>query len=312
MIYWREILNAARIEWHERGANVSRGNINISCPWCGIKDPSYHLAIDENTGEYYCYRNPRHKGRNPFWLLVKLKIKNIEKLLKDYSTNEPVRKSANQNTYRRSLVKKSSIISAAESEIAKEYLEFRGFPYPEEVVKNYNLGIDPHGKLAHRLLFPLDENEDAYVGRAFYDDMEPRYLSTAIESCLYVPRNFEGGVLLFLEGPVDVLKCDYSLIVGYGQGSGMAVGLLGFALTENKFDQIEQLASKADDIFLILDDDQVRSKGHFLAKNIEILTRKSVSLMYGPKGHKDIGSASIEEIIYWLRPIASTMQKILH
>src|SRR3990170_3506093 len=54
-------LKSKRILYLDSGSNVSRGNINICCPFCP-DDPSYHLGINLETGYWGCWRDSGHRG----------------------------------------------------------------------------------------------------------------------------------------------------------------------------------------------------------------------------------------------------------
>lgn len=69
----RGLFDNLRVPWRDRGANTSRGNVNICCPFCR-DDYGYHMTISETReGAYYCYRRPQeHSGGNLVRVLVKL------------------------------------------------------------------------------------------------------------------------------------------------------------------------------------------------------------------------------------------------
>lgn len=70
---WREFFDEQRIPYVERGANVSRGEINIRCPFCGSADPSHHMGLNLETGWWSCWRNrSQHSGKSPLRLIMKL------------------------------------------------------------------------------------------------------------------------------------------------------------------------------------------------------------------------------------------------
>src|SRR5258708_697708 len=68
---WKAFLDEHAIEYRDRGANVTKGNIVISCPWCG-DDPSMHLSISLEGKGYHCWRDTEHQGRSEAKLIVEL------------------------------------------------------------------------------------------------------------------------------------------------------------------------------------------------------------------------------------------------
>ncbi len=65
-------LDKHSIEYVLRGPNVARGNINISCPFCGHADNSHHLGISLDSGAWGCWRQNDHRGRRPQRLIMAL------------------------------------------------------------------------------------------------------------------------------------------------------------------------------------------------------------------------------------------------
>src|ERR1700733_9885470 len=71
---WRAFCINNRVEFVDRGPNVARGNIGIRGPWCGHAAPSQHmgLSLDVNNPAWGCFRNGKHRGRDPIRLIIKL------------------------------------------------------------------------------------------------------------------------------------------------------------------------------------------------------------------------------------------------
>lgn len=70
---WRPFLEEHAIPYITRGPNVSRGETNIRCPFCGSADPSFHMGLNPETGWWSCWRNrTAHSGKSPVRLIMKL------------------------------------------------------------------------------------------------------------------------------------------------------------------------------------------------------------------------------------------------
>ncbi len=69
---WISFFHEYSIEYVEKGPNVSRGNINIRCPFCGSADESHHLGVSLSGKGYGCWRNSTHRGKNPAKLIQAL------------------------------------------------------------------------------------------------------------------------------------------------------------------------------------------------------------------------------------------------
>lgn len=63
MFDWEQFLNTYRIEYITSGPNVARGNVNISCPFCG-NDPSHHMGIALDGAGWGCWRDHTHRGKS--------------------------------------------------------------------------------------------------------------------------------------------------------------------------------------------------------------------------------------------------------
>ena len=56
MIDIRAYFDDIGIDWIDRGKNVSKGAVEINCPFCGL-DPSKHLGVwgDYKYGGFHCW-----------------------------------------------------------------------------------------------------------------------------------------------------------------------------------------------------------------------------------------------------------------
>lgn len=69
---WQRTLDQHRIAYSASGANVSRGNIVVRCPFCGSADEGQHMSINLQGKGWRCFRNHDHSGKNPVRLLQAL------------------------------------------------------------------------------------------------------------------------------------------------------------------------------------------------------------------------------------------------
>lgn len=70
---WVKFLDENRVPYITRGANVSRGEVNIRCPFCGSADPSQHMGLNLENGWWSCWRNrAAHSGKSPLRLIMRL------------------------------------------------------------------------------------------------------------------------------------------------------------------------------------------------------------------------------------------------
>jgi hypothetical protein len=69
---WIEFFQSRSIDYAASGPNVSKGQIAIKCPWCGISDEGHHLSISLAGRGFKCWRQPVHAGKNPARLIQAL------------------------------------------------------------------------------------------------------------------------------------------------------------------------------------------------------------------------------------------------
>jgi hypothetical protein len=72
---WPRFLADHHIEFITKGHNVGAGNVGINCPFCladGDPDPSEHLTISLTNRGWSCWRNKRHRGKDPVRLVQAL------------------------------------------------------------------------------------------------------------------------------------------------------------------------------------------------------------------------------------------------
>jgi len=69
---FKAFCDAKNIPYVTSGKNVSIGNFNIQCPFCGHADPSEHMGIEVATGYWGCWRESKHRGKSPQRLIMRL------------------------------------------------------------------------------------------------------------------------------------------------------------------------------------------------------------------------------------------------
>lgn len=69
---WPAFLRSHRIPYRDTGANTSRDNMVVHCPFCGSQDQSEHMSINLSGKGWRCFRNSDHKGKNPARLVAAL------------------------------------------------------------------------------------------------------------------------------------------------------------------------------------------------------------------------------------------------
>lgn len=294
---WRALFDEARIAYKDRGRNCSRGNVNICCPFCR-DDVSYHLAVSEADGKYYCFRNPEHAGASPLRMLVALGLSRIDvtKLLNDHDTAVTIERAALPKADRRAW---DRFEPAALSQDAMDYMIQRGFDTPHATAAFFDLRVAPFGKWAKRLLIPLYDGASgaiSWTGRALRSEAEPKYLA---HECEELPRmlagKISGGALIVVEGPLDALKLNAAL---HRFTTISAVAMVGKALTHGRLLRLAE--ATLNHIYLCLDSDVPISQCARMQRELTHACRTNVERLKLPAGAKDAAELSEPEIRDWL------------
>lgn len=235
------------IKYIEKGVNVKRDEVNISCPFCNSSrnpDPSYHLGVIPSLGYWSCWRNKKHRGKRLHRLIMKLlnigyheacQILGIKKVwlqedVFDHFAKNPV-SIFNSEVIEQEVSEKLALLEEFKpftgfnsSKIFLNYLVTRGFPQSmvNDLVHEYSMHYCYSGKWQNRVILPifLDGELVTWTGRSIAEHAELRYRSLsekegALISIKDTVFNFDalmdvyGKVLFVGEGPFDAIKVDF-------------------------------------------------------------------------------------------------------
>lgn len=319
------------IDYRTSGKNCARGHVVVKCPWCGEDDPSEHLGIQiDGPFAYGCWRNEKHRGRNPVRLvqgLLKCSWAEAKSIAHRFGArNEPTtddleeaigKLKGSRETPKMFHVEHTwnsfrSIASDIGNEPYKAYLVKRGIDKPDQFAEQYDLRFALSGKWSKRILIPVyDQNGKlvlAWTGRAIGQNAQIRYLSTReddkafrVNTLMYVPP---GGynpadTLVVTEGPFDALKLDW-----YGSELGVrATCIFSLSMMEQQVAHLMKLAQRFNRTVLCLDRGEY-FKAIRLADRIPLRTLK----VYDLQEAKDIGEMDMDEI----RRLAEKMKGNCH
>lgn len=248
MIDIKQILDDHSIDYITKGTGVSKGNINVKCPFCGKDDRSQHLGIKLSNGFWGCWRDSNHRGTNLSYLLIHLlgiNKKEVDLLLKDGSFSDHLNSSLTINnlslgnffeeikandfavdSLTKSLILPKYFKSFREDHFSKnrfiKYLtDTRGFNNKDilDVTDLYNLRYCLLGDFSYRIIIPIYYQNVlvTWTSRAM-GNSSLRYLtlskeksSLSIKDCIFNYDNcLAGGKVLFIcEGPFDAMKLDF-------------------------------------------------------------------------------------------------------
>lgn len=191
---WLVFLKARRITYIERGPNVARGNVNISCPFCGDGDPSAHLGISLQGRGWGCWRSRSHRGVRPHRLiqaLLKCTYMEAQRIVGDAGSAVPLADSTFGDYVRNKLNPEKSNKEPERLKFPKEirkldpddrsarffihYLKQRNYTLAqiEDLVWTYGLRYALSGDFAYRVIFPVRMFEGlvSWTGRAISESV---------------------------------------------------------------------------------------------------------------------------------------------
>jgi hypothetical protein len=199
MLDLKTLLKKYRINFRDAGKNVSRGNIVISCPFCNRsadRDRGEHLAVNVASGQYYCFRNPRHASNQIVYVLKALQIpkKEYESVYFKEEVREYKATDKDYSAFR-------WFENAEENEEAITYLESRLFSNPCAIAQQFDLRVSKQGEWAGRLIIPLTIG---WTGRTMREQ-QLRYKAYTDQSGFFLHKHNSSSVMIF-EGALDAMR----------------------------------------------------------------------------------------------------------
>ena len=316
-----------KIPYRTEGPNCARGNVVLKCPFCGDDDPSEHLGWHLASGAYGCWRNTKHRGRSPHWLIMRLlgcsyevadsfviggrELSQFDSLAKKFrgSADDHAQKLSNVGTL--NFPKEIRPLTARGlGRFYFAYLQKRGFDEVEisKLVEQYALRFSTQGYWRGRIVFPIyfEGCLVCWTGRTIYPDQQLRYLSLsdktiegseqplALRNIKNVIWNYDGlmagdqAVVAVVEGPLDALKVDF-----YGKAIGVrATCLFGTGVTEEQKLLLADLRSRCRDLVIIPDRGALLNAMQLGSE----LTTLSPRVLNVPKGVEDPGAMDKQQI----------------
>lgn len=311
-----ELLDKKHIEYRTRGVNVSKGNVNIKCPWCGHDDPSFHLGIEPNKGVYGCRRNPTHKGyiSNLFFKLrfTREETKPFKTEFSKERTPKKIKITENKDFYLHitdeipSTFRNFKTIPVSLSHLHVDYLYDRNLisyydnnNYPKvcEMLDYYGILWDDY-----RMIFVCyDENNQpvSYTARDITGNSEIKYKSSKNnKEWVYNYNNVyndRGKILVLTEGAIDTLRCD-----NYSRSMAIRfLSLFSTSITDHQSTLINRLSDKYQKLIILLDSDVDRNISQNIANRF-VFTYDTVKVANGfdfSENYTDPGDLDMKSLI---------------
>lgn len=317
---WRAFLTEHRVPYVERGANVKRGEINIRCPFCGSADPSHHMGLRLDTGEWSCWRNKRmHSGKSPVRLIAQLlrvpywrarRLAGLEDVALDPDGFDAVAArilgrtaDAQPEHVRREFLRFPSEFKDLHDSPPRFYEYLRhtrsfGTVGTRDAIDWFNLRYAVRGTYRDRIILPyyVDGHLVAWTARAIaqaeirYRDLDRDDCLVPIKETLFnLDARMDGGrALVVVEGPLDALKIDV-----FGRGAGVrAVALSTNSVSDAQVYLLEDMAQEFDKVFVMLDTASELGVVDSMRMRADLRAITNASIIPTPYGLKDAAEMS--------------------
>jgi len=233
------LFDKIQIDYKKSGKNVSKGWLEIACPFPQCSDPGYHMGINLKRGSFHCWICGQ-KGSLITLLTKGLKIPyyQVKNLLQEFGDDEIY------IPEKRKEIEFHNILPAEATEVLpephKQYLINRGFD-PTTIQKKYHVkACYTLGNYSYRLLIPVIKEGIVvnFTGRDISGIQKERYKTCPNEKalipmkeCIYnIDTVKKGGQVIICEGAFDAWRMGDGAVATMG----MEVTPAQIALLSNK------------------------------------------------------------------------------
>ncbi len=246
-----ELFEDYDVEYWTEGKNVSRGWINVQCPFCD--DHSNHCGVRLKDFRVSCWKCGGHRLLSFITTLLDVSYSDAKAIAKSLSPGEgkfypPLNGSSG-----------IGLVTALPSEstskfphLHKKYLRSRGFPVIKTIRKYRLKAVGEVGHYKFRIVIPIymDRKLVSFTTRDVTDRQEPKYKDATPEESSIDPKHLvynidsvpKGSDAFLVEGPLDAWKL----------GDG-AISLGGVQFTERQVVIINK--RKIRNLYILLDND---------------------------------------------------------
>jgi len=316
---WARFVKERAIPYVTQGPNTARNNWSIKCPWCGTADNSQHMGLSLNVNDptFGCWRNQKHRGRDPAFLIAKLLVitpAQAERIVTAQGQNpddfestlaslqappaQEVRQPKRTLLYPKEFREFRFPQTFNTQNYFTDYLYSRGFPNMKEVIQHFKLRWAITGEYKHRIIIPVIEEGTlcTWTARAINKTANVRYRSLEADrsiinikdSLLYVPWR-PAKRLIITEGPFDAIKLET-----YGVGVN-ATCIFGLTMSEQQMVKLSRLAQNYLQVVVMLDS-TARAEGDRMVSQLIELTGKRIIHARLPAGVSDPGILSARQV----------------
>lgn len=241
---WISFLRSHRVPYRDSGANTSRDNLVVHCPFCGTQDPSEHMSVNLSGKGWRCFRNSDHRGKNPAPLVAMLAgitldranamVGNAVFIPDDFADRMKALTSPDVVVVRDGLAMPKEFKPFAGLPSSRPFVNYltrrRGFTHAQvdNLTRRWGIRYAVRGSYHGRIIFPVVHRDKlvSWVGRAISGDTDLRYKALTrdqerAEKEGYDPalgaishyvlwydilRTTSADTIVLCEGPFDALK----------------------------------------------------------------------------------------------------------
>lgn len=283
MFDWLDFLQQNNIHYVTSGPNTSKGQIGISCPWCGVSDEGQHLSINLAGKGFRCWRQSVHAGKNPARLIQALLNCSWEQASAMAGQAKTLPNDF-MNKVKSSLAKQEIVVSTNKLKLPSEFKRFSKLPscrmYLDYINRRgfiigdtfkYGMYYASTGQYKGRVIFSITCNEKlvGWTGRTVYSSEYVRYktLTSDLEKAqelgetpapnpishylLFYDHVMSSGAdtIVLVEGPFDALKVNV-----LGEHLGIAATcFFTSSLSAQQLNLLHELLPRFPNKYLLLD-----------------------------------------------------------
>jgi hypothetical protein len=205
------------VQYFTSGKNVSKGFVNIQCPFCD--DSSNHLGIRLNDFYIACWRCGIHSLFDLIKNVADCTPREAIKIEKSLSPGEDSRPPLNEILPHQFDLKKTVLPQESTKPFPKlhiDYLEKRGFTPPSHFIQKYKLQAGyTIGKYKFRIIIPVFMNRKlvSFTSRDITGIQSPKYLSASLKEGGNIKETIynydtitQDSDVILVEGPLDAWK----------------------------------------------------------------------------------------------------------
>lgn len=258
--------------------NVSRGWVNITCPFPGCDDHSWHCGVNPEKRNFSCWKCK--SGGHVAYLIKEIEKSSERKAWKIFESFSGGSKTSGLRHHFppfQSLTASTKglvfprLVSKDFPRLYLEYLRKRKFD-PDYLINKYDLYAGPKlGSYNYRIIIPIYYKKRivSFTSRDVTDLSDIPYLHSRIDHSIIDPKrciyNYDrvrkGKLLLIVEGVFDVWRIGNGTVCIFG--------------TEFTWEQVEMVLDKEPSEIITLFDSDASDKGYRLASQFNGLGYKT-------------------------------------